>query len=330
MYPSPQGPGAGSFVQEQILSLTKIGLPVEVMFEERERKGMGVYWSLKSRVREKVKNCNPDLIHVMYGGVMANQVTGSVHERPTVVTFHGSDLLGQPFCGFLRKTIAAYGVWASWQAARRASGIVVVSKILRDALPDDVNRAKIRVIPCGVDLELFKPLNRNLCRKRLNWDLDRFHVLFPAHNGNLVKRPGLARAALKALKRLGVHAELHELQNVNHTEVPVWLNSANVLLMTSWHEGSPTIVKEALACNLPVVSVDVGDVHERIWGIEGCYLASAQPEDLAAKLRLVHAGPDRVAGHTKIQEVSLERTAARLKELYDEVVTSQQTSFSKC
>jgi len=91
------------------------------------------------------------------------------------------------------------------------------------------------------------------------------------------------------------------------------------------HEGSPNIVKEALACDVPVVSVDVGDVRERIEGIEGCYIALPESDDLAAKLSLVYTGSRRVRGRVKMQELSLERVALRLKEFYEEVLVSHRT-----
>jgi len=113
---------------------------------------------------------------------------------------------------------------------------------------------------------------------------------------------------------------MHELRGVPHLQVPVWLNAADVMLLTSLHEGSPNIIKEALACNVPVVSVDVGDVGEQIQGIEGCHLALPTPDDLAPKLLLVHAALRRVAGRAKMQELSLERIALRLREFYSELL----------
>jgi glycosyltransferase involved in cell wall biosynthesis len=92
------------------------------------------------------------------------------------------------------------------------------------------------------------------------------------------------------------------------------------VLLTSLHEGSPNVVKEALACDVPVVSVDVGDVRERLEGIDGCYLASPDPMDLAAKLSLIHSGKRRIAGRINIQELSLEAIAFQLKRLYDDLV----------
>jgi teichuronic acid biosynthesis glycosyltransferase TuaC len=91
------------------------------------------------------------------------------------------------------------------------------------------------------------------------------------------------------------------------------------VLLTSLHEGSPNIIKEALACNRPVVSLDVGDVRERIQGIDGCYVALPNPDDLAAKLCLVHRSFSRVNGRVKMQELSIERIALSLKGFYEEI-----------
>jgi teichuronic acid biosynthesis glycosyltransferase TuaC len=321
MYPTRHTPASGVFIEQLIKGLKQIGLEVDLIFVDRTQRGMSVYLGLRRHLRAKIAHFRPDVVHVMYGGVMADQVTQAVYNSPTVVTFHGSDLLGEHLSGSIRKLLASYGVWASWRAARRANGIVVVSKILQDTLPKDVDRSKTRIIPCGIDLERFKPLNRDVCRNSLGWSSEHFHVLFPTNAGDPVKRPGLARAAVEAVNRLGIHAEMHQLQGVPNHQVPVWLNASDVVLLTSLHEGSPTIIKEALACNVPVVSVDVGDVCERIQGIAGCYLALPDPDDLADKLLLIHTGPHRVEGRSNIQAFSLERIALRLKEFYGEVVT---------
>jgi teichuronic acid biosynthesis glycosyltransferase TuaC len=322
IYPTAHNPALGIFVEQQIKGLRQIGMEVEVVFVNRAQQGPGVYLRMGRQIRTRIACFQPDLVHAMYGGVMADQVMHIVHDRPIVVTFHGSDLLGERSSGLLRRVITYYGVLASWRAAQRVSGIVAVSKALQDALPEYVDRSKVRIIPCGIDLERFKPLKRHECRQRLGWDPDCFHVLFPSNSSNSIKRPGLARTAVDIVNLLGVRAEMHYLHSVLNSDVPMWLNASDVLLLTSLHEGSPTIVKEALACNLPVVSVDVGDVRERIHGIDGCYLALPDPNDLAAKLSLVHAHPRRIVGRIKMQELSLERIALCLREFYREILTS--------
>jgi glycosyltransferase involved in cell wall biosynthesis len=330
MYPTKTAPHLGIFVKQQIEALKGVGLDVDVMVVERLEKGMACYLGLCRRVQSRIRDWEPDIVHAMYGGVMAGMVTRTVSDRPTIVTFHGSDLLGEHLSGRLRELIAGYGVWASRRAARRASGIVAVSRELRDALPAGVDKTKIRIIPCGIDLEQFKPLDQDTCRKRLDWRDDCFHVLFPTNGGDPLKRLDLARAAVEAVKQSGISVELHQLRGVPHDEVPIWLNASDVLLLTSRHEGSPMTVKEVLACNRPVVSVDVGDVRERIDGIEGCYLASPDASDLAAKLRLVHDGLRRVPGRLKLGELSLESVALRLKQFYEEILLSGRFGSRAC
>ena len=210
----------------------------------------------------------------------------------------------------------------AWEhrAARRANGIIVKSKNLHDALPADLPPSKIRIIPNGIDLDRFKPLDRDLCRNRLGWSATRLNVLFPANQGDPRKRPELAYAAAQTAEQLGVKIEIHQLRGVPHHDVPVWLNASDVVLLTSSHEGSPNLIKEALACNVPVISVDVGDVRERTQGIDGCFIANAEPNDLAMKLKLVDAGSRRVDSREKVRDLSLQQIALRLKQFYDEIL----------
>jgi len=320
IYPTDSYPESGTFVEQQIRGLRQVGVDVQVLFVDRRVRGAVAYASIPWLVSAALAGFDADLVHVMYGGVLADLVTLRVSDRPTVVTFHGSDLLGGRSFRWLKRWMAAFGVRSSRRAAKRADGIVVVAPALTRTLPSDVDRDNVRVIPCGIDLDRFKPLDHVQCRNELNWPADRFHVLFNSAGDDPVKRPWLARLTIDHLNRSGIPTELHELRGVRNEMVPVWLNASDALLLTSLHEGSPTIVKEALACNLPVVSVDVGDVRERIRGIEGCHVASPDPEDLADKLRCVQMRRQRVIGHSEMRELSLERVASRLRAFYVEVM----------
>jgi glycosyltransferase involved in cell wall biosynthesis len=320
MYPTARDPTFGVFVEQQISGLQQIGSVVEVLLVDRVQKGMTAYFRMGREIRTAIASFRPDVVHCMYGGVMAQLVTRAVQRTPTVISFCGDDLLGELLSGPARKLVSRCGIVASYKAARRAQGIVVKSRNLQDALPGDVPASRIRIIPNGVDLERFKPLDRHESRDRLGWRADRLNVLFPANTGDPRKRPGLARAAVEGAERLGVGVDLHCLRGVPHDRVPIWLNAADAVLLTSLHEGSPNIIKEALACDVPVVSVDVGDVRERIQGIDGCYIARADAGDLAAKLQLVHFGPRRVDGRTHVRDLSLRRVAQRLRQFYDETI----------
>jgi glycosyltransferase involved in cell wall biosynthesis len=274
-------------------------------------------------MEREVSGFGPDLIHVMYGGVMAHQVTAARGLPPVIVTFHGSDLLGENRSGWVRKLISRYGVCCSRSAARRAQGVVVVARHLLRALGKQVDPAKIRVIPCGIDLERFRPLRQDQCQARLRWESNEFHILFASSAGDPVKRPELAQAAAANLERRKGRVRFHLLSGVPNCDVPFWINASDVLLLTSEHEGSPTIVKEALACGLPIVSVPVGDVPERIGDVPGCHLAPPDPVELAEKMALVYEHGQRLDCRHKLQALSCETIAARLEDFYREVLAGR-------
>ncbi len=324
-YPTPDFPASGTFVEQQVRGLRDIGLCVDVMFVDRVQKGMGAYLSLGWELSRVLSKQPVDLVHVMYGGVMADMAT-LVSHKPTIVSFCGSDLLGELLSGRVRKCMAGYGVNASYRSARRANGIVVKSKNLENALPPDIDRSKVRIIPNGVDLDIFAPRDQQECREKLGWAADRIHVLFPTTCGDPRKRFDLAKAAVEEAERGGLRWEIHQLHSVAHAAVPLWLNASDAVLLTSLHEGSPNVIKEALACNVPIVSVDVGDVSERITGVSGSYIANANPQDLAKKLRLVVSGQRRTNGRSAMYTLSLRRTAELLEKFYLDILSSDSKS----
>ena len=324
MYPKPETPALGVFVKQQIEGLRHIGLDVDVLVVERREKGMGSYFTMEEKLRHHIRQFDPDLVHIMYGGVLAERVTRMNTDIPFVVSFCGSDLFGEHLSGSLRRIAGDCGVFASYIAAWRADGIIVKSRNLYEALPPTIDRSKVRIIPNGIDLERFRALDRMDCRKTLGWSLNKFHVLFPTTNGDPVKRFALARAAIEVANESGLNAEIHQLKGVAHEQVPVWLNASDVVLLTSLHEGSPNIVKEALGCNVPIVSVDVGDVRERINGIEGCYIALPDPCDLGVKLGLVKSMGKRIAGYGRVQELSLEHISLSIRNFYQETIESRR------
>jgi teichuronic acid biosynthesis glycosyltransferase TuaC len=319
MYPSAAKPALGTFVASQVESLRGIGVDIDVLHVDRAGRGRGVYRRLPRELSAAVDERSPDVVHVMYGGVMADVVTRAIRDRPVLVSFCGSDILGAGAGGPLSRVSSRYGVVCSRRAAHQASGIVVKSRNLVDALPGDILSDRVWVVPNGVDFAQFRPLDRTESLAAAGWDPGRIHILFGASPGRPEKRFELARVAVE---RLGdERVELHTLDGLRHADVPSVLNAASVLLLTSTHEGSPNVVKEALACNLAVVSVDVGDVSERLAGIEGCYLAEATPEDLAAKLRAVLERSARVQARDRIRDLSVENVARSLASVYAELVS---------
>jgi teichuronic acid biosynthesis glycosyltransferase TuaC len=308
-----------TFVRTQVEGLRRIGLDVEQLYLDRTNLGRRVYLEVRRLVRRAVHETRPDVVHVMYGGVMADIVTRTIRTPPVVVTFYGSDLLGGiEATSALRRLPARYGVLASRRAAGRAAAIITQSREMALALPTR-DRARAWVIPDGIDMTVFAPRDRLECQQELRWDPSLKHVLFPSSKARPEKRFELAQAAIELVDRPQRRVELHELVGVTHDGVPVWLNGSDAIVLTSTHEGSPNVVKEALACDVAVVSVDVGDVRERIDGIDGCLLAEPTPEDIAAKLDIVLERVSRVEARERMAELSLEHVAQRLYAVYRSV-----------
>lgn len=323
LYPTPLLPYLGTFVEQQIKGLRQIGLDVDVLFINRAERGISAYLGLGRQVRDRIANFQPDIVHVMYGGVMAKQVIRAVKDRPVVVSFCGTDLLGQPLVGYLRKSFSVLNVGASYRAARRANGIVVKSKNLQNALPEDVDRSKVRIIPNGVDVERFKPMKKSEARQILGWRSEPTVVLFVTVRGHPRKRPGLAKEAVSRIRGCDRPVDFRIMQGVPHEEVPLWLNASDVLLLTSFHEGGVNVVKEAMACNLPVVSVDVGDVRERLHGVRSCAVVKADPDALARALgEVLRVG--RSNGRDHLFDLTLVAVAERLKQLYTDVLRDRR------
>jgi glycosyltransferase involved in cell wall biosynthesis len=316
MYPTPAAPATGLVVEQQVRSLRELGVEVEVLHFDRKALGPGVYRGLDQTLRRSVGAFRPDVIHLTYGGVMAYLATRAVRDRPILVYFRGSDLLGSRAEPLARRFTIWLGVLASRRAASRAAGAIVDSENLRAALPKGAAGGNVWIVPSGIDLASFRPLDRERCRSELGWSANSKQVLFTASPLRQEKRFPLAEAAVARLRAGGREVDLRVLDGVAHEDVPTWMNASDVVLLTSTHEGSPNAVKEALACNVPVVSVDAGDVRERLAGVAGCEIAEPTAEDLAKKLELVLSAGGRVDARGTLAEISVERTGERLVEIY--------------
>jgi glycosyltransferase involved in cell wall biosynthesis len=189
-------------------------------------------------------------------------------QAPLVITLHGTDVLGTN----IFETMCTRAV------SHFADAVIVVSEGMRRRIPGIV-------IPCGVDLGVFKPYDRDKARARLGWPKDRHVVLFPFDPARPEKRYDLARASVERLVQDGVDTELMTVVNVPNGEMPWYYSAADALLLCSDYEGSPTSIKEALACNRPVVSTEVGDVGELLSGIAGTRICPQDAGTIARSLR---------------------------------------------
>ncbi len=264
VWPTAEHPERAPFIVRQVKFLRQQGIDLDV-FHVDGRKNPAQYFRAWQQVRRMVDAY--DLIHAQW----AQAALSSLPRRlPLVVTFRGSDVEGikddrqrQTASGWLLQNIAR-------TVARVADETILVAARLARLLP----QREYHVIPSGLDLDLFRPAPRDEARAQLGLPLDRRLILFAASPKNPVKRFALAQAAVAKLDPR-YRAELIVASGVAPEKMPLYMNACDALLLTSAHEGSPNVVKEALACNLPVVSADVGDVAERIARIDGCALCES-------------------------------------------------------
>jgi teichuronic acid biosynthesis glycosyltransferase TuaC len=311
------GPHAVPFITEQVDSLRGLGLAVEV-FPFAGRGNPVRYAAAWWRLRRGYSLASFDVVHAQFGqsGLVALPCP-----VPLVVTFHGSDL-----CGL----VSASGRQVLWgrvlrsvsrAVARRADASIVVAQDLAAHLAPGV---RAEVIPCGVDLDHFKPAGLAEARRALGLPESGKLVLFVGDPGNLIKDYPLAASAVASLPE-ALAARLIVLAGEPHERVPLFMAACDALLMTSWHEGSPMAVKEALACELPVVSTDVGDVRQRVSGVEACRICvSRAPGVVAVALaEVLHEGGRARGGRSAVGDLDLRVIAGRLAGLYERVVAAR-------
>ena len=323
-WPSEQHPHGAPFLVQNVNHMRAAGAEVEV-FPFRGSKSPLNYLKAWLRLRRTHRLRDFDIVHCHFGqsGVVAWPCP-----VPLVITFHGSDLQG--VVGADGRYTRASGVLRKLSrfAARKATENIVVSRRLLAFLPP--LRRPAHVIALGVDVERFGVVRRDEARKRLSLPQDARLILFAASPTNGVKRFELAQAAVEEFRRTetarGETAEIQlvTLSGQSHEVVPLYMNACDALLLTSRHEGSPTVVKEALMCNLPIVSVDVGDVRERLENLEGCTVCEATPAALAEGLRNATVPQRRLDARSKLAELDERQVVQRIFAVYQAAMATRR------
>lgn len=315
--PGPGFPGTTSFIKRQAEFLQAAGVDVEV-FAFRGHGNPYNYAAAWARLRPRLTPDRYDLIHAQFGqsGLLALP-----KRLPLVVTFRGSDLLGIVDDGHGRYTVAGRVLQqASRLVARHADAVILVSDHMRRSIK---TAAPVHVIPSGVDLDLFRYSPRDEARRQLGLDPNERLVLFVGREHQARKRYALAKQAMDLLNQQ-LPARLVLGWGVPHRTIPLYMSACDVLIVTSMQEGSPNVVKEALACDLPIVSVAVGDVPERLQGVEGCEVtADDRPATIAAALERVLRRGGRIDGRTAVQPLDERLLTERVIEIYRSVLPNR-------
>ncbi|ARS91697.1 glycosyltransferase [Natrarchaeobaculum aegyptiacum] len=301
------------FMRSQLEALADRGVSSRLMtvpghVSAGESRGVRDYLAFFPAVRREIRRgTDPameenayDLVHAHYG--LTAPMALAQRQLPVVCSLWGTDLEGP-------------GGPVSRACAPFCEEVVVMTDEMARSLGTDCT-----VLPFGIDLDVFRPMDRDDARERVGWDPDVRHVLFPYPPERTVKNYPRATRLVSVVDNLfDDPVQLQVVHDADHHEVPTYMNAADALLLTSDHEGSPTAVKEALACNLPVVATDVGDVSQRLAGVSPSTVA-ADDDQLVAGLLEVLEREERSNGREAVREVSQDVIVDRLLECYQRAV----------
>lgn len=297
--------GISPIIKNQGESLKKSG--VDLDYYSVNGRGVWGYLFNIPKLRKYIKENNYDLIHAHYS--LSAIVASFAAAKPLVVSLMGSDVKAKSWFKFI--------IWVFYKL------FWSITIIKSEDMKKSLDFKKVEIIPNGVDIDKFKPMDKNQCRKVLGWTEDKIHILFAANPSRYEKNYPLAKEAINQL--IIPNIELHFLKDVNNNDIPTYMNAANVILLTSLWEGSPNVIKEAMACNRPIVATDVGDIKWLFGNINGHYICGFYGEDVSEKVKEAlffskkHCATE---GRNRILELNLdlEKVANRIIKLYKKVI----------
>ena len=314
--PSSRKPGSQSFITRQIDSLRPYCSRIDIHEVVGDNK---LFKHLKSAIYISRISNNYDIIHVHYGLFAVAAVIGK-RSTPLVLSLMGSDVLGTSDKYGKVTYVTAQEARLTKYLAKRSDRVIVKTEEMTDAIPT----IQTNIIPNGVDLDLFDERSMSKSRRVLGWYDDCFYVLFPGNPSRPEKNWDLAVKSVEVAQgRTNRKITLVPLHNVVSKDVPLYINAANLVLMTSFSEGSPNVVKEALACNKCVISVDVGDVAITIGNLEGCSIVEYDAVMLGQEItNKLNSGSSLVDGRNRLRELSLDldSVAKRIIGIYNEIL----------
>jgi len=289
------------FFTNQIRMLEEKGVEttvLEVPGRESQRDSRSVTDYLRfypTVLRESIQEF--DLVHANYG--LTGPFALAQPRRPVVLSLWGTDLLGK------------YGAVSRW-CARFSDAVILPSSVMSQRL-----KPEHTVIPFGVDSAVFRPMDRTTARNQIGWSETANIVLFPYAKNREVKNFPKAQ---RVVESADIDIELKQMSDVRHEKMPLYMNASDVLLLTSGRESGPMVVKEAVLCNLPVVSTDVGFVGEVLSDVSNSYVCDSESE-MADRLDEILKKGARSEGRERlIDEIGLERMGERLFRVYERVL----------
>lgn len=300
--------GSDVIVNNQAESIIKQNKAVNIEFYKIKGKGVLGYLKNVYPLRQKIKELSPDLIHAHYS-LCAYVSVLTFSKRPLVVSLMGSDVHLSRLWAFIMKVFSFF-----WKR------VIVKSEDMKRKCVVKVDQ----VIPNGVDLSKYSVLSKEDAKQVLALDVNKKYILFLADPARPEKNYSLAEAAFRKLN--DKNCELLAVHNIEHNKTKYYYYAAEVVLMTSLYEGSPNVIKEAMACNCKIVCTDVGDVAELLKDLKGCYLTQFNDEKVARDLRKALDFKGETGGRLRLMKLGLDSDSVseKIVNVYKGVLNSKQ------
>tara|TARA_B100002052_G_scaffold293665_1_gene317165 strand:- start:5382 stop:6299 length:918 start_codon:yes stop_codon:yes gene_type:complete len=293
--------GVSPFISEQIKSLRCNGLTLDT-FQIRG-KGLYGYLSNISSLRKRIRKFSPDIVHAHYGFSGLLCVLQKI--CPVVITFHGSDINN------------IKNLFFSFFASLFSSANIIVDKKMGKFLIKN----KTFVIPCGVDLDVFNEKDSSKAKTEFDLDKGYYYALFSSSFDRKIKNYKLAKDAIDILNFKKFPIKLLELKNLSRERVSNLLNAVDIALLTSFSEGSPQFIKEAMATNCKIISTDVGDVKKIFSDSNSCLITSYCAEELASKIKFLITSDVKADSKNYVQDYDLDKIAKQIILVYKKILS---------
>ncbi len=320
IYPTPHKPHSGTFIHSQVASLIDAGLDVEIVHPKPGPVPYR-YASAAIQVFRKTLSERFDIVHGHYGlWCLASCLQW---KTPVVASFLGDDVLGTPTRTGTYSKKSRLVVRISQWLCQQVDAIIVKSEEMKRA----IHAEAAFVIPNGVDFTLFHPIPRAEARAALGWHKSRYYVLFGNNPRILRKNFALAQAAIERLRAKGLDIALVVATGLPQTQVVQYINASNALVLPSLAEGSPNIVKETMACNVPVVATEVGDVRQVIGHTDGCTICPPDPTAFANALEQAILRKEPTTGRKDISHLDRTIVAQQVIAVYEQAIRKSRRAL---